>query len=184
MGGRGAYSEEMGGGFNSAGPGGGGNGTLKYPAEFNVQGRFSSVQGAVDLFKEKYLDASIEYGISVDEQGFVHRHVQGNNTSVAISAMGNNHTIVHNHPISKGGNFSGADLSAFAQDKKIKTMMAIDKVKTYSITREKRFNEKGFIKAMKSAQWPKRLTYGEGADWWLKRNAKRYGYTYTRYNTK
>ena len=33
--------------------------------------------------------------------------------------------------------------------------------------------------AVDKAQWPSNLDYNAGADWWLKRNAKKYGYKYS-----
>lgn len=35
------------------------------------------------------------------------------------------------------------------------------------------------LKAVKKAQWPAKYSYDKGADWWLKKNAKKYGYKYS-----
>lgn len=184
-GGRGA-SSEMGGGFTSAGDSGGkddpGYGKILYPATFNTQGRFASQEGAIALFAERYGGAEREYGISVDSQGFVHRHVQGGPTSVPIRTAGQDHMIVHNHP--GGGAFSKADLRGIARDRMAKGIVATGTKETYRLTKGPRFDAKGFAKAVGSAKWPRNLSYDDGADWWLKRNAKTYGYTYARTKQK
>ena len=42
-----------------------------------------------------------------------------------------------------------------------------------------KFKAKEFAKAVNRAQWPKNLSYDKGADWWLRKNAKTYGYKYS-----
>lgn len=49
----------------------------------------------------------------------------------------------------------------------------------YSIVKTKNFKAKEFAKAVNKAQWPKNLSYDKGADWWLRKNAKTYGYKYS-----
>lgn len=49
----------------------------------------------------------------------------------------------------------------------------------YSFFKTKNFKSKEFIKAVKKAKWPANLNYDKGADWWLKKNAKTYGYKYS-----
>ena len=126
-------------GFSFGNEGGSGDSPSKYlyPAEFNRQGRFSNVETAVQMFTDKYAAANREYGISIDEQGFVHRHVQGQAHSVSISPAGKNHTIVHNHP--SGGAFSGQDMLSFSMTKNIKTLHAVGTKHDYKITKGNRF---------------------------------------------
>lgn len=177
-GGRGSGSGAMGGGFNHAGDGNGKGEKIpyenKYPAEFNMGGKNRSYDMTLDKFRDKYSKADIEYGVTVDEQGFVTRHVQGTSTSVAISGN-KGEMVIHNHP--SGGNFSDTDLITTASTK-AKGIVAVGNKKTYSFTKTDKFKSKEFIKAVKKAKWPTRYNYDQGADWWLKKNASNYGYSY------
>lgn len=181
-GGRGASSEKLGGGFNHAREqGGDDNGKVLHPAEFNTQGRFVTQEEAVRMFEEKYGGADKEYGISVDDNGYVHRHIAGSKSSVAIHAAGENHMIIHNHP--SGGAFSDSDMLVMAQDKRAKGIVATSvkngKKNRYTLTKKKNFDAAGFAKAVKQARWPVGMSYDEGADWWLRRNAPKYGVEYS-----
>lgn len=183
-GGRGATSpKEMGGGFGHAPRGGGGEiGKTLFPSEFNKQGRFSNQENAIKEFETKYKDADKEYGISIDSNGFVYRHVSGGATSVAINAAGENHMIVHNHP--SGGAFSDSDLLSTAKDKNAKGIIAsgsnTKSRERYTFIKNKNFDSNGFSKAIKSAKWPTKYNYDDGASWWLKKNQKKYGYEFSR----
>lgn len=183
-GGRGAKSGEMGGGFGHAQDGAGDEGEQKtlFPATFNRQGRFVNQDTAVKMFEQMYKNANVEYAISVDSQGFVHRHVQGAAHSVYIRAAGENHRIIHNHP--SGGNFSDDDLLILAKDKKASGIDAIGNKRSYSVIKTKNFKAADFAKGVAKAKWPKKLSYDDGADWWLKRNASKYGYVYSARNTR
>lgn len=80
-GGRGASGDgAMGGGFTSAGGGGKHEkdyGKSLYPAELNLDNKNgTSVDHVIDKFKTKYADAKIEYGITVNEQGYATKHIQ------------------------------------------------------------------------------------------------------------
>ena len=176
-GGRGSTSSAMGGGFNHARSGGGKDDlrNMKYPAEFNVGGKNRSYEKTLALFKQKYGNADHEYGVTVDDMGFVHKHIEGGATSVSISGN-KGQMILHNHP--GGGNFSDSDLISVASTNE-RGIVAVGANKTYTFKKTKRFNSKGFIKAVKNAKWPAKYNYDKGADWWLKRNAKNYGYTYS-----
>lgn len=159
-GGRGANSNKMGGGFNSAGEGRGRGGqTISlYSAEFNSQGRFTSQEKAIQMFENKYGNANREYGISVDTQGFV-----------------------HNHP--SGGAFSKADLLATVSDKRASGIIATgtqNGVKQrYTFVKGKDFKGSDFVKAVNKAKWPVKMSYDEGARWWLSKNATKYGYSFS-----
>lgn len=184
-GGNGAASGKMGGGFKN--PKGPGEEDLEddkefgkplYPATFNRQGRFATQDGAIKAFADKYKSANKEYGISVDKDGFVHRHIQGGKHSVAISAAGKDHIIVHNHP--SGGNFSRTDLLNAARNINESGVVAVGNKYTYSFKKGAHFDSKKFVKAMNKAKWPAKYDYNKGAHWWLKKNASELGYTYTR----
>lgn len=181
-GGRGSSgNSEMGGGFTSANTGNDEKTISLHPAEFNNQGRFSTPEAVFEHFENKYGNRDREYGLSVDDAGFVYRHVQGGRSSVAISAHGKNHTIIHNHP--SGSNFSHADLSSFARDKNAKGIIATGtkggKLNRYHIVKTNKFDGAKFERAMKKAKWPKNLSYDEGASWWLNKNAKKLGFKFT-----
>ena len=182
-GGRGSssLSGEMGGGFTSASDdGSGGFRNSKYPAEFNVGGRYRSYDKTLALFQKKYAGADHEYGVAVDGDGFVHRHVEGGRTSVQIWG-GKGQMILHNHP--SGGNFSKGDLVSIASGWE-KGIVAVGSKSTYTLTKGRNFNAKAFIKGVNKAKWPKEYDYDKGAEWWLKKNQKTYGYTYKRTKTK
>lgn len=182
LGGRGANSSEMGGGFTSA------NGESAKlnpmnPANLNSRNkssRFRTADDAISTFSELTKNSEIEYGVSLDDKGFAHNMYKGNRMSVLVAENPNATHTIHNHPGNTQGSFSKADLTKFAKSKSETTSTVIDSGKRYSITKTKRFNSKAFTRAVGKAQWPKNLSYGDGADWWLKRNAKKYGYTYSR----
>lgn len=176
-GGRGSSSGSMGGGFNHAGRERGKKAIFEqmYSAEFNVGGKNRSYEKVLEHFKNKYANADREYGVEVDDNGFVHQHVQGTSSSVSIGASKGN-TIIHNHP--SGGNFSDTDLISTASDSS-KGIVAVGNKKSYSFSKTNKFKSKEFIKAVKKAKWPTRYDYDKGADWWLKKNAKEYGYIYS-----
>lgn len=170
-------SSQMGGGFGHAGGGGGGNNQQRLSVEFNgVIGASNSYQKALELFEKKYQNADHEYGIAVDDLGYTYRHVEGGTTSVAISG-GKGQTIIHNHPNSGWGNFSDSDLLSIAMGGE-KAIVATGNRMRVTFTKTNKFDAVGFSKAVKKAQWPVKMNYDQGADWWLKRNQSKYGYTY------
>lgn len=175
----------MGGGFNHAPRNRGRKsenyGETQFPARLNVAGqRFKSYEKTLAQFEKMYKDADIEYGASVDDQGFAKRLIKGGSTSVPISG-GKGEMLIHNHP--SGGNFSDSDLIAVASGQEKGIVATGSNVKKdrmrYTFTKNKNFKSKDFIKAVKKAQWPSNLNYDKGADWWLRKNAKTYGYTYS-----
>lgn len=182
-GGRGASTEnmEMGGGFNHADRRGRSRTqeTIQNAAlNFGTAGG-NSLTAVMGRFRSKYGDADREYGAAVDEQGFVHNIQHGGKTSVNISGN-KGETIVHNHP--GGGNFSDSDLLSTATTKAkgiIATGSQVKNPKTYHFQKNDGFKAKAFIKAVRNARWPKKYDYDKGADWWLKRNQKTYGYKYS-----
>lgn len=139
-----------------------------------------SYNDTLRMFANKYKNADHEYGVAVDDDGFVHKHVEGRSTSVSMVAK-RGEMMLHNHP--NGGNFSDTYLITTATHD-IKGVVAVGSKKTYSFVKGQHFKAKEFAKAVKKAKWPKNLGYNEGADWWLRRNAKEYGYKYTARKTK
>lgn len=174
-GGRGASSSVgMGGGFSSAGGNGKDNTHNIFPARLNLGGKNRSFEKTLDLFATKYRNQNHEFGAEVDDDGFVYTHVEGNSTNVRIGGTKNT-TVIHNHP--SGGNFSKGDLLSLASTNN-KGIVAVGK-KIYHVKKGNNFKTKQFVSAVKNAKWPSKMSYDEGADWWLKRNAKKLGYSYT-----
>lgn len=188
-GGRGASGDgQMGGGFGHAGGGSGaGDEEIRklHPAELNLKNaKGASVDKAVDKFEAKYGNADHEYGVTINEHGYATQHIEGQKHSVGIWG-GKGETLIHNHP--SGSNFSDNDLHNFANTP-IKTLIATSSSPTtkgrYTITKNKNFKAKEFDKAISKAKWPTHMDYNTGASWWLKKNAKTYGYTFTQKGVK
>ncbi|HEL2057751.1 TPA: hypothetical protein TY768_000919 [Streptococcus suis] len=150
-----------------------------FPASLNNQGRFASVEGVIQNFIKKHGAAKREYSAAIDEQGFAHNYIKGGKSNVSVAPINGKFTAIHNHP--SGGNFSSTDLHTFASVKNMSSLVATNDSKAYRITKTKRFDAKGFEKAMSRARWAGEDTesYNKGADRWLKRNAKRFGYVYS-----
>ena len=104
---------------------------------------------------------------------------KGGSTSVPIRGA-KGEMLIHNHP--SGGNFSDSDLIVVASGSE-KGIVAVGSNTSnrmrYTFTKNKNFKSKEFIKAVKKAQWPREYSYDKGADWWLRKNAKEYGYSYS-----
>ena len=182
--GSGSSSKGMAGGFTSARQGGRKSkeyGATQFPARLNTEGqRYKSYEKTLKKFEKMYKDADIEYGATIDDQGFAHKLIKGGSTSVPIHGQ-KGQMILHNHP--SGGNFSKADLIVLASGSEKGIVAVGSNVKKdrmrYTITKNKNFKAKEFAKAVNRAQWPKNLSYDKGADWWLRKNAKTYGYKYS-----
>ena len=180
--GSGSGNNEMGGGFNHARNGGKGSrsGETLLNAELNYgTAGGNSIKAVLGRFRDKYGDADKEYGAAVDEMGFVHTLRSGGRTSVGISGN-KGETIIHNHP--DGGNFSDTDLitTATTQAKGIiATDSGVKNPKTYHFQKNQNFKPKAFVKAVRNAKWPSKYDYSTGADWWLKKNQRAYGYKYS-----
>lgn len=180
-GGRGANSTEMGGGFNHArerGRRAKQETLLNAVLNYGTAGG-NSIKAVLGRFHDKYGDADREYGAAVDEQGYVHKLNKGGKVSVNISGN-EGETVIHNHP--SGGNFSDGDLISTASSKAkgiIATSSNTDIKSTYHFQKNQNFKAKEFIKAVRNAKWPANLSYDKGADWWLKKNQRAYGYKYS-----
>lgn len=181
-GGRGASSGTVGGGFGNAEGGKNVNIESLYPAELNLGvAKGNSVDSAFNRFKNKYGTANREYGVMLDRDGYALEHNKGEKHAVGFYTDVQDGTFIHNHP--SGSNFSDTDLNTFANTK-IKTLIATSSNGVtkgdYKITKTNHFDDKGFEKAVKNAKWDEsKYSYNTGADWWLKKNADKYGYKYT-----
>ena len=146
-----------------------------------AQGKTVTEKGYMSTTKDESI-ASDWGGFSGSEMPVVMhlKNTKGAKHSVGISG-GKGETLIHNHP--SGSNFSDADLKNFATTQ-IKSIVATSSNKdtkgTYQISKGNKFDAKGFIKALSNAKWDtNKYSYNTGADWWLKKNQKKYGYTYT-----
>lgn len=183
-GGRGASSgsKEMGGGFQNPNRGGRDGTETILNAELNFDtAKGNSLTAVFNRFRDKYGKADHEYGAAIDDQGFVHYLRDGNKHNVTYETSKlDNRTILHNHP--SGSNFSKADLLSAASTKAkgvIATSSNPSIKKTYHFQKNDGFKAKEFIKAVNKAQWPAKYDYNKGADWWLKKNQRTYGYKYS-----
>ena len=162
--------------------GGGGNGKALLPAQANTKIKSKSLDGALAEFKRNHLLANREFAYEVDGNGYVHQYVKGGAHSVAIGAsakLGRGHRsmIIHNHP--SGGAFSDADLISISSQRRAKGIIASGKNYDYKLEKGTHFKAQEFTKAVKSAKM-KGKDYDDAVDKWLKKNQKKYGYTYSR----
>lgn len=101
---------------------------------------------------EKFMDMKsneVEYGYLVDENGKVVAGARGNKRSVGIAYNGSQEgfTLTHNHPDGYGGTFSGADISHLTEAK-LKSIRAVAREGTYSMTAKKGANYDGLNRAL------------------------------------
>lgn len=105
----------------------------------------------IEDFEKRRGKAKIEYSMLVDENGNVLEENKGSRTSVgaSLSARQKAEVLTHNHPRGKGeefaigGTFSEGDLNNFTKYN-TKTYRASANEGTYSISKGKNFDSKGF----------------------------------------
>lgn len=148
-------------------------GTVRFPAEFNDGEKSQSLMKTLDKFRAKHSSADHEYGITVDEQGFVHKYHEGGSTSVAISGT-KGQMIIHNHP--SGGNFSDSDLIHTSQTQE-RGIIASGSKGDYIFEKGAHFDAKGFVRAVRTARMTGK-DYDDATHKWLAANQDKYGYRY------
>ena len=163
---------------------GSGNGQDKQllPAQANVKIKSKTLEGAMKEFRDKHGASDHEWAYEIDDNGFVHQYVEGQAHSVGIGSRakvgkGQKTMILHNHP--SGGHFSDSDLISTAMDGRSKGIVASSTKANYIFEKGTHFKANSFIKAVKNANM-KGKTYDDAVDKWLKSNAKKYGYKYTK----
>lgn len=182
-GGRGASSGDGNKTFSFSGAGGGqSKGDYIPPAYANTKIKSKSLEGALAEFKKNHLLAKREFAYEVDDDGYVHQYRKGAAHSVAIGAnakvgRGKKTMIIHNHP--SGSAFSDADLLSMASQKRAKGVIASGKKYDYKIEKSGHFKAQAFTKAVSTAKM-KGKDYDDAVDKWLRKNAKKYGYSYSR----
>lgn len=165
--------------FGHAGGSGSGNDKNILPAYANVRIKAKTVEGAMQEFRKQHVDSDHEWGYEIDAQGYVHQYKEGAATSVGIHGSIKDGIILHNHP--KGGEpaFSDSDLISVSMGRE-KGIVATSKNWDYIFQKKGgHFKAAEFIKAVKSAKIVG-TDYNDAVDKWLKANAKKYGYTYSR----
>ena len=158
---------------------GGGSGTSipDFPSRFNTGDRFQTEEKIAANFVAEHVNSGIEHAITVDEKGYVTQYVHGDKVSVGISAR-KGEMVYHNHPGKHGGSFSDGDLLVTATDQS-RGIVAVAREGTYTFTKGKKFDAAGFYSAVKNAKVPANLDYDAGVAHWMKKNAKKYDFTYT-----
>ena len=161
----------------------GNNGKQLLPAQANVKIKSKTLEGAMNEFRAKHGNSDHEWAYEVDDNGYVHQYVEGAKHSVAIGSRakvgkGQKTMILHNHP--SGGHFSDADLISTAMDGRSKGIVATSTKAQYTFEKGTHFKATQFVKAVKNANM-KGKSYDDAVDKWLKGNAKKYGYKYTKH---
>ena len=128
-------------------------------------------------FKNTHLLDDSESAVAIDNDGFVSVYKHGGKNSVGFGdgELAGKH-IIHNHP--SGSNFSRADLITTATTKAT-GVTASGKYYDYILKKTSKFDAKGFIKAVNNANGSTG-DYNEDVHKFLKSNAKKYGYKYSR----
>ena len=162
--------------FDHAG-GGRGTSTPDFPSRFNTGDRFQTEEKMAEEFRKRYARSRIEHGITVDERGYVTQHVHGDATSVGISGR-KGEMVYHNHPGKHGGSFSDSDLLSTAMEQS-RGIVAVAREGTYTFIKGRKFDAAGFYAAVKKAKVPADLDYDAGVAHWMKKNAKKYDFTYS-----
>ena len=125
--------------------------------EKEVQG---ALRTALETQENKRRYAKIEYGMHYDDNGnpiMPEKRGGKNGVGMPYWAYQRATAMTHNHPRGKGeegnigGTFSVEDMSTFTKFNNLKTMRAAAPEGTYSITKSKNFNAKGFSSFARSS---------------------------------
>lgn len=170
--------------FGSAGGGDGKPDKQLLPAQANVRIKSKTMSGAMEEFRNKHGNSDHEWAYEIDDNGYVHQYVEGKAHSVAIGSRGKvgkgqKTMILHNHP--SGGHFSDADLISTSMDARSKGIVATSTKAQYIFEKGTHFKANSFIKAVKNANM-KGKSYDDAVDKWLSKNARKFGYKYTKQN--
>lgn len=146
-----------------------------FPSRVNTDKQKSTEDKTLEQFRSMYATAGEEHAFAVDEQGYITAYKHGNRSSVTWMANEmNGRMIYHNHP--SDSSFSKADMITTASTG-ARGIVASGKTGDYIFRKTQKFDAVGFQKAVSSAKTTSK-DYNTGVDRWLKRNAKKYGYTY------
>ena len=148
--------------------------SMRFPAEFNDGDRFQSLMKALDKFRARHAGSDHEFAITVDEDGYVHKYVEGGTSAVAIAGR-DGQVVIHNHPNDSA--FSDRDLLSAAQIQGERGIIASGTSGDYIFMKGPKFDAVGFAKAVRSAKM-QGTDYNDAVDKWLTKNQERFGYTY------
>lgn len=144
-------------------------------AEANTHIKVKTEADAIKYFSDLYTNADHEYGMAIDDQGYVHNYIEGTRGGVAIGGNLEKHLIVHNHP--GGGAFSDADLIVVSRGRE-SGIVAIGKGGDYYFRKNGgHFKGAQFERAVRRAQL-RGTDYDDAVRRWLRANQKRYGYRF------
>lgn len=164
---------------HARGGGGWGATTQDFPSRFNTGDKAQTEEKMASKFVSMHANSKEEHAITIDERGYVTQYNHGDKTSVGI--MGRKGEMVyHNHPGGSDGmghSFSDSDLILAAKDQS-RGIIAVAPEGTYSFIKGRKFDAAGFYNAVKNAKVPSNLDYDAGVAHWMKKNAKKYDFTY------
>lgn len=147
-------------------------------AEANTRIKVKTEADAIKYFSDLYSNADHEYGMAIDEQGYVHNYIEGGETAVAIHGKKGNF-ILHNHPVSSAANaaFSDGDLISISRGRE-SGIAAISKFGDYYFRKNGgHFRSAEFERAVKRAKL-RGTDYSDAVRRWLTANQKTYGYRF------
>lgn len=151
------------------------------PARMNkmYKGNKMSFNNTLKNFKKVHLTSDSESAVTVDSSGFVSIYKHGSASSVGWyrNELEGKH-VIHNHPSHGYSAFSKADLITTATTGAT-GITATSKQYDYILNKKHNFDAKGFVKAVNKAQG-KTGDYNKDVHDFLKSNAKKYGYSYSR----
>lgn len=145
-------------------------------AEANTHIKVKTEADAIKYFSDLYTNANHEYGMAIDEQGYVHNYIEGGKSAVAIFGK-KGHLIVHNHPGDAWGAFSDSDLIVAARGKESGIVAIGPRGDYYFRKKGGHFKGAQFERAVKHAQL-RGTDYDDAARRWLRANQKKYGYIF------
>lgn len=167
--------------------------TSDLPARMNTR---AGVRRTYDDMLRAFIDAHgndrKEHGIVVDAEGFVTKYRHGNRGSISGLTGKNTEIAIHNHPRDGWPQFSKADMVNTALSSR-RGIVAVSTTKgrnkgiyaetakyagTYTFIKGGHFKATEFVKAVNKAYLTGK-DYNDAVDKWLRKNQKKYGYTYT-----
>jgi hypothetical protein len=151
-----------------------GNAIMHQNAELNTRITVKTEKDAIKYFSDLFTNADHEYGMAIDNQGYVHRYIEGGDTSVPIWGR-KGELVIHNHP--SGGAFSDSDLISTSRSSE-SGIVAIGKGGDYYFRKNGgHFKSAQFERAVRRAKL-RGHDYDDAVRRWLRANQKQYGYRF------
>ena len=145
-------------------------------AAANTKIKVKTEADAIKFFSDLYTNADHEFGMAIDEQGYVHRYVEGGSTSVGIWGK-KGQFVIHNHPSFGSGAFSDSDLISTSRSAESGIAAIGPKGDYYFRKKGGHFKSAEFERAVKHAKL-RGKDYDDAARRWLRANQKKYGYIF------